>query len=113
MARSRPRGSGQSARNQQEADERDEWWASADSHVGGAAAWDINRDEFVRVVLALISSGRGVGLYSSWGGDALTFRIYDGDRKHDKRIKDSFEFDELIAQVMRRLLKEGVIPPDV
>lgn len=108
MARNRSRRSVEPARNQQEHDEQTAWFVSADSHLGGVASWDIKTQLFVRTLLALLGSGRNVGLYSAWHGEALSIRVYDGDRKHDIRIRDAVQWDEAWERVADILRGQGI-----
>lgn len=108
MANRRPRRGNQPSSNQAQADAADQWFVSADSHLGGIAAWDIKSELFVRTLLALLATGRNIGLYSAWHGEALSIRIYDGDAKHDTRIRDSVDWDDAWGRIADRLRREGV-----
>lgn len=109
-ARNRAR-SNQPSRNTEEAAAADSWFASADSHYGGVAAWDVKAEFAVEVILALLGSGRNIGFYTAWHGEALNLIVYDGESKHRLGIKDAIEFDAAFQQIYRKLQREGKVIP--
>lgn len=70
------------------------WGASADASAEGVAEWDIKRDTFVDVMMAMLSDGLGVWLGVTRDGGAVSITLVDGDHKERKYVHDSVEWDD-------------------
>lgn len=74
------------------------WFASADAGVEGVADWDIKRDLFVDVLLAILADGVGVWFGMTRTGRAISITLVDGEVKQRAYVGDAIEWDDYWEQ---------------
>lgn len=77
------------------------WFSSADATTEQLADWDIKQDLLAAAVLALLSRGMAVTFGSAWDGQAVSITVHDDAGKKRKYVRDSIEFDDALAAVVR------------
>lgn len=83
-------------------DQATQWFATNDADVAACDGWDPKAQLLVEAVLALLAKGRGIMFSLSFDQSEIRVTIYDGERKHATKVRDSVELDETMASILER-----------